>query len=136
SDYVVAIGGGPVWLTDTSTVHATHSNGESLVVDRQTLQLTSADKYFGPASISFEETDGATVDDPDGRRATLVLPINVTPRENQPPAFNGAVLAFEPAEARTLDLVRLTTYPYPDDRDELAFTALPPLPVGFSYSLT
>lgn len=136
TEYVVAIGGGPVWLTDTSTVHATHSNGESLVVDRQSLQFTSADKYFGPASISFEVTDGTTWDDPDGRRATLVLPINVTPRENQPPIFNGAVLSFEPAEERVLDLLRLTTYPYPDDLDELAYTALAPLPTGFSYSLT
>lgn len=136
NDYVVAIGGGPVWLTDTSTVHATHTNGESLVVDRQTLRFTSADKYFGPASISFEVTDGTTADDPDGRRATLVLPITVTPRENQPPVFNGAVLSFEPAEERTLNLLNLTTYPYEDDLDELAYTALAPLPVGFSYSLT
>lgn len=136
NEYVIAIGGGPVWLTDTSTVHATHANGDSLVIDRQTLQFTSADKYFGPASISFDVTDGSTWDDPDGRRATLVLPITVTPRENQPPVFNGAVLALEPAEERVLDLVRLTTYPYPDDIDELAYTALPPLPTGFSYSLT
>lgn len=136
TEYVVAIGGGPVWLTDTSTVHATHTNGDGLIVDRQTLRFTSADKYFGPASISFEVTDGATPDDPNGRRATLVLPIEVTPRENQPPVFHGAVLSFEPAEERVLDLLRLTTYPYPDDLDELAYTALAPLPTGFSYSLT
>ncbi|HRQ00080.1 MAG TPA: Ig-like domain-containing protein [Terrimesophilobacter sp.] len=136
TEYVVAIGGGPVWLTDTSTVHATHANGDGVVVDRQTLQFTSADKYFGPASISFEVTDGTTWDDPEGRRATLVLPIAVTPRENQPPVFNGAVLSFEPAQELVIDLLRLTTYPYPDDVDELAYTALAPLPTGFSYSLT
>ena len=136
NNYVIAIGGTQVRLTDTTTVRATHADGASLVVDDQTLKYTSADKYFGPASISFEVTDGTSADDPNGRRATLVLPINVTPRENQPPAFNGAVIDFEPAQEKVLDLLKLTNYPYPDDLNELAYTALAPLPVGFSYTLT
>jgi hypothetical protein len=136
NDYVIAIGGKPVRLTDTTTVRATHADGSSLVADDQTLVFRSADKYFGPASISFEVTDGASAEDENGRKATLVLPINVTPRENQPPVFNGAVIDFEPAQEKTIDLLRLTNYPYPDDLDELAYTALAPLPVGFSYTLT
>jgi len=35
-----------------------------------------------------------------------------------------------------VDLVELTDYPAPDDRDELAFTILNPPPTGFSYSLS
>ena len=58
---------------------ATHANGDSLVVDADTLRYTSADLYFGPASISFEVTDGASATDPDGRTAILVLPITVVP---------------------------------------------------------
>jgi hypothetical protein len=136
NDYVIAVGGKRVRLTDTTTVQATNSNGDSLVVDADTLVFTSADKYFGPASISFEVTDGESAGDPDGRTATLVLPIRVTPRENQPPAFTGATIEFEPAEERVLDLLKLTDYPHPDDRDELAFRVLEPLPVGFSYTLS
>jgi hypothetical protein len=136
NDYVVAIGGKQVRLADTTTVHATNANGESLVLDDQTLRFTSVDKYFGPASISFEVTDGSSADDPEGRRATLVLPIAVTPRENQPPVFNGGVIDFEPGQEKVLDLLKLTNYPYPDDVDELAYTALAPLPVDFSYTLT
>lgn len=136
NDYVIAIGGKAVRLTDSTMVSATHSDGSALVIDDQTLAFTSADKYFGPASISFEVTDGATADDREGRRATLVLPITVTPRENQPPVFNGAIIDFEPAQEKVLDLLRLTDYPYPDDLDELDYTALAPLPVGFSYTLT
>jgi hypothetical protein len=136
NDNVIAIGGKQVRLSDTTTVRATHSDGSNLVIDDQTLSFRSADKYFGPASISFEVTDGTSVDDPDGRRATLVLPIIVTPRENQPPVFNGAVIDFEPAQEKVIDLLRLTNYPYPDDLDELAYTAIAPLPVGFSYTLT
>lgn len=136
NDYVIAIGGKPVRLADSTTVRATHSDGTNLVIDDQTLQFRSANKYFGPASISFQVTDGISATDPNGRVATLVLPINVTPRENQPPVFNGAVIDFEPGQAKTIDLLKLTDYPYPNDRDELAFTALAPLPVGFTYTLT
>ncbi|HEY9498831.1 MAG TPA: Ig-like domain-containing protein [Terrimesophilobacter sp.] len=136
NDYVVAIGGKQVRLADTTTVRATNANGDDLVVDDRTLTFTSADKYFGPASISFEVTDGSSANDPAGRTATLVLPITVTPRSNQPPVFNGAVIDFEPGEEKVLDLLKLTTYPYPDDLGELAYTALAPLPEGFSYTLT
>ncbi|HEU4807062.1 MAG TPA: Ig-like domain-containing protein [Homoserinimonas sp.] len=133
---VIAIGGQSVRLTDSATVQATHSDGGDLVVDEDTLKFTSADKYFGPASISFEVTDGASATDPNGRKATLVLPITVTPRENQPPVFTGGAIDFEPAEEKVLDLLKLTNYPYDDDIDELAYTVIEPLPVGFSYSLS
>ena len=136
ADYVVAIGGKKVRLVDSSSVQATHANGGPLVIDDQTLKFTSADKYFGPASISFEVTDGDSATDPDGRRATLVLPIKVTPRENQPPVFNGGVIDFEPGESKTLELLKLTTYPYPKDLDELAYSVVGPAPVGFSYTLS
>jgi len=134
NDYVIAIGGGDVRLTDTSTVQATHSNGDDLVVNSQTLRFTSSDKYFGPASISFEVTDGTSATDPNGRKAILVLPITVNPRTNQPPVFGGAVIEFEPGQSKELDLVKLTNYPF-DDIDELSYTALAPAPVGFTYSL-
>jgi hypothetical protein len=135
-DYVVAIGGKKVRLTDSGTVQATHSDGSNLVVNDHTLRFTSASKYFGPASISFEVTDGSSATDPQGRKATIVLPITVTPRENQPPVFNGGVIEFEPGQSKTLDLLKLTTYPYPKDIDELAYTVLAPLPTGFTYTLT
>ena len=135
NDYVIAVGGKQVQLTDSSTVQATHSNGDDLVVDSDTLVFTSAEKYFGPASISFEVTDGSSASDPEGRTATLVLPITVLPRDNQPPVFGGAVLDFEPGQEKVIDLLRLTNYPYPDDLDELAYSILTPLPTGFTYAL-
>lgn len=135
NDYVVALGGNRVRLADTSTVRATHANGADLVVDEFTLEYTSADQYFGPASITFEVTDGSSATDPDGRTAILTLPIQVDPRDNQPPAFNGGTVNFEPGEQKELDLVRLTNYPYDDDLDELVYAVLQPLPEGFTYEL-
>jgi hypothetical protein len=135
NDYVVALGGNQVRLADTSTVRATHANGANLVVDPFTLEYTSADQYFGPAAITFEVTDGSSATDPKGHTAILTLPIDVKPRENQPPAFNGGTVNFEPGEEKELDLVRLTNYPYDDDLDELVYSVLQPLPVGFTYEL-
>lgn len=133
NEYVVAVGGREVRLTDANSVRATHADGSDLVTDEHTLRFRSEDKYFGPASISFEVTDGVTANDPNGRTATLVLPIDVLPRENQPPAFNGAVLEFEPAQEKVIDLLRLTNYPYTDDQDELEYSVLGDAPAGFSY---
>jgi hypothetical protein len=135
ADYVLAVGGKSVRLTDSSTVRATHSDGSNLVVDANTLSFTSADLYFGAASISFEVTDGDSADDPAGRKASLVLPITVNPRENQPPVFTGATLDFEPAQEKVIDLTDLTNYPYSDDLDELAFAVEGPAPAGFTYEL-
>lgn len=135
NDYVVAVGGRQVRLTDRSTVQATHTDGAALVDTDRRLVFTSADKYYGPASISFEVTDGSAGSDSDGRTATIVLPITVTPRTNQPPSFDGAIIDMEPDETRVIDLGKLTAYPYPDDRDELAYTVLEPEPSGFSYAI-
>ena len=134
--YVLAVGGKQVRLTGSTNVQATHSDGSTLVVDDHTLRFTSAAKYFGPASISFEVTDGNSATDPNGRKATLVLPIKVTPRQNQPPAFVGGVIDFEPGSSKEIDLLKLTNYPYPNDLAQLTYSVLSPLPEGFTYTLT
>ncbi|GAB3612288.1 Ig-like domain-containing protein [Humibacter ginsengisoli] len=135
NDYVVATGGKHVRLTDASHVHATHSNGDNLVRDNHTLVFTSAARYFGPASISFEVTDGSSASDPKGHIATLALPITVTARDNQPPTFTGAQVEFEPGQQKTLDLTKLTRYPYAKDQAELQYRILDPKPDGASASL-
>ena len=135
NDYVVAAGGKAVSLADKTTVQATHSNGAKLVVSNDRLSFTSEDRYFGPASISFEVTDGDTAAVGGPRTATIVLPITVTPRKNQPPTFGGAVIDFEPGQSKVIDLVKLTTYRYPDDMGQLVYTVLEPKPTGFSWTL-
>ncbi|WP_066519430.1 Ig-like domain-containing protein [Curtobacterium ammoniigenes] len=121
SRYVVTASGTTPSLVDPGTVAATHSNGGNPVVDSTTLTFTSAKLYFGNASISFDVTDGSDANGGKGRTATLVLPIKVTPRSNQPPAFTGTTIDMEPGDTRTLDLTRLTDYPYPKDSGELRY---------------
>jgi len=122
--YVVTANGQTAKITDDGTVKATHANGQDLVVDSSTLQFTSSKLYYGNASISFEVTDGSNANGGKGRVATLVLPIKVTPRSNQPPAFTGSAIDMQPGESRTIDLTKLTDYPYPKDLPELRYSVV------------
>ena len=133
--YVIAVGNKRVQLTDTSSVTATHSDGSSLVASDDTLQFTSAAHYFGPASISFEVTDGTSANDPNGHKSTLVLPITVLPQTNQPPVFSGGLIDLEPGQSVDIDLVKLTNYPYQADIYELVFSLPDPVVDGFSVTL-
>lgn len=136
NDYIVAVGDRKVRLTDAATVRATHANGDDLVVGSDTLQFTSSPRYFGPASISFQVTDGSSAKDPAGNVATIVLPIDVTPRENQPPVFTGALIDFEPGQTKTIDLTKVTKYPYAKDQGELVYSIQDPRPAGVTASLS
>jgi hypothetical protein len=136
SDYVVTANGRTATVTDRGSVKATHANGESLVADPSTLQFTSAKLYYGNASISFEVTDGSSANGGKGRVATLVLPITVTPRSNQPPSFTGSSIDMQPGDSRTLDLTKLTDYPYPQDLPELRWSIVGQPGAGTTASIS
>ncbi|MGC5629130.1 Ig-like domain-containing protein [Georgenia sp. Z1344] len=96
-DYVVAPSGRDIRLTDETQVSATSSDGSSPVVDATTLQFTSAPDYYGPASITFEVTDGETAQE--GLSSRLTLPITVVPDGvNIAPTFRGGEVEVVPGE--------------------------------------
>jgi hypothetical protein len=132
-DHVVAAGGRAVRIADPNSLSATHAAGPVELVDDDTIAYRSEPGYFGPAAISFTVTDAAG--DGEGRRAALVLPVTVTPAENQPPVFTGAVIDLEPGQAKDIDLRRLTTYPYADDRGQLAYALEGAVADGFAASV-
>ncbi|WP_243233733.1 Ig-like domain-containing protein, partial [Microbacterium sp. CIAB417] len=86
-EYVTVAGGGSVVITEAEKVSAAHANGDALIKDERTLVYTSAQGFFGKDALNFEVTDGAGPDDPEGRKATLSIPITVLPPENQQPTF-------------------------------------------------
>ena len=106
------------------------------MADPRTLQFTSADQYFGPASISFQVTDGSSATDPKGHTAILTLSIKVTPKTNQPPVFQGQLIDFEPGQSVDVDLVKLTNYPYQSDLGQLVYNLIDPVTPGFTTSLS
>jgi hypothetical protein len=122
-EYVTIAGGGTARITEHAKVSAVNSNGADLVKDESTLIYTSADGYFGQDAITFEVTDGTGPDDPEGRKATLSIPINVLPPDNQPPTFVGTEVVVAPGEDPTsVDLAALTTDPDPEDKGKHKYT--------------
>jgi hypothetical protein len=135
-DVVVVRSGRSPRLTAEDRVSATNGNGSPLVLDETTLRYTPAPDYAGPASLTFEVTDGSGPDDPQGRTAVLTLPVTVQPGSNQPPVWNGAQLRVSPGEdATVLDLRTAVTDPDPDDASRLRFTGPSTTPSGLSVSV-
>ncbi len=106
-------------ITTGDTVTAVNYEG-SLIVDEQTLRFQSPAGYVGPASITFEVTDGTGPDN--GNVATLTIPIEVLPSSVVPPTFAGAVVRAEAGEAAaTFDLRDATSDPDPGDLEAIVF---------------
>jgi hypothetical protein len=136
SEHVRSADGGKVVITEAAKVTAAHNDGSSLIKDQTTLVYTSAAGYFGPDAITFEVTDGTGPDDPEGRKATLTLPITVLPPENQQPTFVNGQMDVAPGEdAASLDLGGLTTDPDPEDADRLEFEIVGGSPDGMTASI-
>ncbi|WP_265520562.1 Ig-like domain-containing protein [Oerskovia flava] len=118
TDYVVVLEGRAPRLTVESKVTAREGSRE--VPDESTIVYTSNDGYSGPASVSFEVTDGSGPDDPDGNTAVLTLPITVLPPENLPPELREPSVEVAAGEDASVDLGRFASDP---DDDPLTFTA-------------
>ena len=117
TEYVVVEEGRTPRVTEESTVSAVDGSVE--VEDAETLTYVSEEDYTGPASVSFEVTDGAGPDDPEGRKATLTMPIEVRAADNQPPEIKGSPVLEVPAgDEGAVDLAAYVTDP---EGDELTF---------------
>ncbi|MFC8682236.1 Ig-like domain-containing protein [Microbacterium ureisolvens] len=136
ADHVRSAGGDKVIITEAAKVTAAHNDGSSLVKDQTTLVYTSAAGYFGPDAITFEVTDGTGPDDPEGRKATLTLPITVLPPENQQPTFVNGQMDVAPGEdPSALDLGGLTTDPDPEDAGRIEYEIVGGSPSGMTAEI-
>ena len=134
SDLVVDPEGADVRLTG-AVLDATKDDSTELAEDETTLRFVPQTNYSGPASLTFEVSDGAA-DDPDARTAVLTLEIVVDAGDsvNTAPVFPGASLAPAIGEdALRLDLAGLVEDP--DEDDEHTFEPPDTLPAGFDVTL-
>ncbi|MDF2442627.1 MAG: large repetitive protein [Subtercola sp.] len=122
SDYVLVAPGKSVRITEAGKVSASHANGASLVTDATTLSYTSNADYFGPDALNFEVTDGTGPDDPNGHKATLVIPITVVSTVNHSPTFISGPLSVAAAgKPQTLNLRTLSRDADKGDLDKLVY---------------
>ena len=104
------------------------------VRDDVTLQYRSVPEFSGASSITFEVTDGANAEDPQGRRAILSVPIIVEPSTSHQPVFTPSEVSAAAGETRTVDLKQMVTDPDEGDMDRLRFS-LGAVPAGFTARL-
>lgn len=87
TQYVLGTQGRKVMLTSDGRIWA--SNGRGQATNPRAVRFVSDSSYQGPASIVFEVTDGKNVNDADGRRAVISIPITVKPRPDQSQSGGG-----------------------------------------------
>ncbi|MGO1317780.1 MAG: fibronectin type III domain-containing protein, partial [Cellulomonadaceae bacterium] len=138
-DEFVQVGPGKsAHITDAQRVSATQSDGSGVVVDDKTLRYVSKEGYAGPASITFEVTDGANREDNTGRRNTLTLPITVYAADDYPPTFSPFLIEVPQGDpAVPVDLRALTRGPEGAEpgAQRYAYQLASSSPPGFSVSL-
>lgn len=123
-------------IADPTKVSATKTDGSPLVVDEHTLAYTAQGGYAGPASISFEVTDGA-LGDVGAHTTVMTLPVTVLAAEDHPPRFTPSVLDVAPAESARVDLTAFTSAPVAtaEGTTQYTYRLTSPPPQGFSVAL-
>lgn len=126
--------GKKIHITGASTVSALNSNGTPAFVDEQTLTFTPQKDYRGPASITFEASDGSSTG-----VAMLVLPITVGDPEMKDvaPTFTPPEITIEAGSApETLDLRLSSDHPNPEVLAALTYSGLSPATGGIVAGLS
>lgn len=113
-DFVKVPSGNDAIITDRATLNAT--NGKAVWIDNDTIGFDAALDFRGPASVSFEVTDGSSKDDLNGRKAFITLPITVGKADftDAPPTFTKQDVTIEPeGKDLVIDLRASTSHPNP-----------------------
>ena len=126
-------------VTVAEQVKATGTkDGGVRVISPTILRYAPHPDYSGLGSVTFEVTDGAGPDDPEGLKATLTVLVNVIPlpEQNYPPTLSSGTLETAKGEApKALDLAALASDPNPEDSGRLKFRVVGSVPLGFEAKL-
>ncbi|GIG57801.1 ATPase AAA [Longispora fulva] len=105
ADYVLDPASKPLRLTTTDRIWASPAFG--VAVNNQgdhQLVLTGRADYTGPAALTFQVTDGASLTDPQGRTAVVTLPVQVGPETPVLRCPADALSVIEGGEPITVDV--------------------------------
>ncbi|SHG99460.1 Fibronectin type III domain-containing protein [Jatrophihabitans endophyticus] len=108
ADYVVDPAGKPLRLTTTDQLSAAPRTGLTLTsTDPTHLRVQGVNGYNGPAAITFEVTDGRTLNDPAGQLALITVPVQVGPNTPVIRCPSAPLAVVEGGPDRRLDIASL-----------------------------
>ena len=130
-EYVLTRAGHRAVLTAVDSVVAgpggstTEPDGGLAVRDDTTISFTPDVLYHAATSVTFEVTDGDSVDDPRGLRSTLSLPITVESSGLFPPELRPGEVTVAPGEDPvSVSLRAMVDDPDPGDNERMAFSVV------------
>ena len=128
-DWVVTRPGRTARLTSVDSVlagpggSAEAGNNGVKVVDDQTIEFTPDKSFAGQTTVSFEVTDGQSMDDPQALKSKLSLSVIVEGDGQQPPQLRPTQLRVAPGEpAQQISLSAMVTDPNPGDNDTMTYS--------------
>lgn len=127
-----------VLITDASKVWAGPGHdGSTLATSQSTITFGTDRAFSGRTNVVVEVTDGKDLNDPDGRVATVTIPIDVTPGDNRPPVFDAtAVRVAAGEEAVAIDLAEMVTDPDGDSPARMTYTLTGEVEPGLTASIS
>ncbi|MGV8884317.1 MAG: Ig-like domain-containing protein [Microbacteriaceae bacterium] len=126
ADILVVPSGRPGIITTKASVVSPRSQ-TSAYVDKGTLRFVAGNDYRGPASITFEVTDGSDAADINGNKATLTMGFTVGDPDfkDTPPEFTTQNITVEAGEPQTVvDLRASSSHPNPALIPQFTYTDL------------
>ena len=128
NDYVIVRAGRSPKITSSSTVTAGRGGSAEVgnngvrVLSEIRIEFTPDKDFDGTTSVSFEVYDGKTLEDPEGLRATLSLPVQVTPAVKTRPRVRPSAISVEPGEtAVTADIAGMVADPDEGDMEIMSY---------------
>lgn len=107
-DYTVSPADRPLRLTTLTTISTAPGTGLRLTSPDPThLTLTGVNGYNGPAAITFEVTDGATLNDPNAQHALITIQVQVGPNTPVIRCPSAPIRVVEGGPDRRLDITAL-----------------------------
>ncbi|KQR68072.1 hypothetical protein ASF98_23510, partial [Arthrobacter sp. Leaf337] len=138
NEYVRVREGRTPRITQADKVRVQGADGGNVIAaDGNALRYAALKDYVGPGSVTFEVTDGAGPDDPQGLKSTLTVITRVVPdpNANHDPVFSGTDLEVPLAETASLELGNLAKDVDDGDQEKLKFEFDGTLPEGFRATI-
>ena len=107
------------------------TSGESLVVGTgasakvvsdTVIEFTPDASFYGPTTLAFGVHDGESLDDPNGLRSTLSLPVEVEASGMVPPELRPSQVTVAKGEQASVKLSDMVNDPDPGDNEAMTYS--------------